>query len=178
MKKVLIAIDYNPCAQKVAETGYEYAKAMRAEICIAHVIADIAYYSMEYLPIMGFEGFDPDCSYKNLVEQEAEATRFLDAVIRHLGDASIMTKVLDGETATSILQYAKIYQANLLVMGAQSHNGLEKIIMGDVIGNVLKHAEIPILVVPTHKKGLTWASEKQEEHQYRSKFTGSNVFTS
>jgi hypothetical protein len=30
MKRVLIAIDYNPSAQKIAETGFDYAKAMNA----------------------------------------------------------------------------------------------------------------------------------------------------
>ena len=30
MKKILIALDYNPTAQKVAETGYKLAKAMNA----------------------------------------------------------------------------------------------------------------------------------------------------
>ena len=32
MKKVLIALDYNPTAQKVAETGYSLAKAMKAKV--------------------------------------------------------------------------------------------------------------------------------------------------
>ena len=50
MKKILIAIDYNACAQKVAETGFECARAMNAEISIVHAISDIAYYfSREYL---------------------------------------------------------------------------------------------------------------------------------
>jgi nucleotide-binding universal stress UspA family protein len=45
MKKVLIALDYNPTAQKVAEVGFSMAKAMNAEITLLHVIADPVYYS-------------------------------------------------------------------------------------------------------------------------------------
>jgi len=30
MKKILIALDYNPSAQKIAETGYALAKSMNA----------------------------------------------------------------------------------------------------------------------------------------------------
>ena len=70
MKKVLIALDYNPCAQKVAETGYVYAEAMNAEISIIHAITDIAYYNMEYKPIMGFKGFSPVGSFRNIEEQK------------------------------------------------------------------------------------------------------------
>jgi hypothetical protein len=32
MKKVLIALDYNPTAQKVAEVGFSMAKSMNAEV--------------------------------------------------------------------------------------------------------------------------------------------------
>ena len=166
MKKILIAIDYNPCAQKVAETGFEYARAMNAEICIVHAIADIAYYfSREYLPVMGFQGFSPDSSFKSMEEQEKEAERFLEAVVKHLGDSTIKTSVLDGKTSEAILQYAAEYKADLVVMGAHSHNGFGKI-MGDVAAKVIKHAEIPVLVVPADKQDLGLVSKRQDILQY------------
>ena len=165
MKKVLIAIDYNPCAQKIAETGFEYARAMNAEICIIHAIADIAYYSAEYSPIMGFEGFSPDGAFKNIEEQENEANRFLTAVVKHLGNSNIKIRVLDGKTFEAILQYAVEYKADLIVMGAHSHNGFEKI-LGDVAAEVIKHAEIPILIIPTDKHDLSLISRRQDMLQY------------
>jgi hypothetical protein len=36
MKKVLIALDYDLTAQKVAETSYAMAKAMKAEVILLH----------------------------------------------------------------------------------------------------------------------------------------------
>jgi len=165
MKKVLIAIDYNPAAQKIAETGFEYARAMNAETCIVHAIADIAYNSEEYSPIMGFEGFSPDGVFKDLEEQENEASRFLAAVVKHLGDSNIKIKVLDGKTFEAILQYAVEYKADLIVMGANNHSGFEKI-LGDVIAKVIKHTEIPILIVPTDKHDLRTNSKKQDVLQY------------
>ena len=56
MKKILIAVDFTPAAQKVAETGYAVAKAMQAEVALVHVIADAAWYAAEYSPIMGYVG--------------------------------------------------------------------------------------------------------------------------
>jgi nucleotide-binding universal stress UspA family protein len=166
MKKILIAIDYNPCAQKIAETGFAYASAMNAEICIVHAIADIAYYfSMEYSPVMGFEGLSPDCAFKSKGEQENEAKRFLAAVVNHLGDRNIKTCVLDVKTSEAILEYAAEYKADLVVMGAHSHNGFGKI-MGDVTTKVIKHAEIPVLIVPADKQELSLADKKQEILQY------------
>ena len=59
MKKVLIALDYEPPAQKIAETGYALAKGMNAEIVLLHVLSDANYYaSLNYFPVMGYEGFN------------------------------------------------------------------------------------------------------------------------
>jgi len=75
VSKVLIAMDYNPTAQKVAETGYSLAKSMNAEITLLHVISDpVYYYSVEYSPIMGFNGFiDPGLVRRKDVHNLKEA---------------------------------------------------------------------------------------------------------
>jgi len=58
IKKVLIALDYNPTAQKVAEAGFSVAKTMNAEVILLHVVSEPVYYSSEeYSPIMGSNGF-------------------------------------------------------------------------------------------------------------------------
>ena len=58
MKKVLIALDYDPTAKKVAEVGFDFAKTMGAEVVLLHVISDPVYYSStDYSPIMGFTGY-------------------------------------------------------------------------------------------------------------------------
>ena len=86
------------------------------------------------------------------------------AVVKHLGDSTIKTSVLDGKTSEAILQYAAEYKADLVVMGAHSHNGLGKI-MGDVAAKVIKHAEIPVLIVPADKQELGLVSKKQDTLQ-------------
>ena len=58
IKKVLIALDYDPTAEKVAEVGFALAKSMGAEAVLMHVMADPVYYSSTgYDPIMGYTGF-------------------------------------------------------------------------------------------------------------------------
>jgi nucleotide-binding universal stress UspA family protein len=58
VKTVLIALDYDPTSQKIAEDGFSLAKAMSAEVILLHVITDSTYYSaLEYSPIVGFWGF-------------------------------------------------------------------------------------------------------------------------
>lgn len=152
MKKVLIALDYNPTAQKVAEIGFSMAKSMNAEVVLLHVISNPAYYSStEYSPIMGFTGYiNMDPSQLDIVEELKKASQhFLDKSKHHLGDETIQTVVKDGDFAETILKTAKELHADVIVMGSHSRKWLENIIMGSVTEEVLHHTAIPLFIIPT-----------------------------
>jgi len=154
MKKVLIALDYNPTAQKVAETGFSMAKAMNAEVILLHVISDPVYYSStEYSPIMGFTGnMDKVLLQLDSVDGLKNASQlFLDKSKHHLGDESIQTLVKEGDFAESILKAAKDLHADIIVMGSHSRKWLENIVMGSVTEKVLHHTSIPLFIIPTKK---------------------------
>lgn len=155
MKKVLIAIDYSPSSQKVAETGYELAKAMNASILLVHVIADAAFYAMPYSPIMGYEGFIASNTVMLGEELKNEAGNYLKASAKHLGDENIKTAVLEGNIADAILEYSKKEEVDLMVMGTHSHSGLYKLFIGDVAEKVLKHTSIPLLIIPNKEQQVS-----------------------
>ena len=153
--KVLIALDYDPTAQKIAESGYALAKNLGAEIVLLHVISDPIYYlSADYSPIMGFNGYMETGPL--VLNTEGALKRasldFLNKTKQHLGDESIQTVVEEGEFSESILQTAKKVHANLIVMGTHSRKWLENIVMGSVAENVLQKSTIPMFIIPTKKK--------------------------
>ena len=155
IRKILIALDYDPTAQKVAEMGYSLAKSMHAEVVLLHVIAENSYYStLDYSPIMGFTGFsnmDPAMNI-NIEEVKRASFEFLDKTRNHLGDETIKTAVAEGDFADSILESAKELNADLIVMGTVSKKWLEKAFVGSVAENVLKHSTVPLLIIPTKGK--------------------------
>lgn len=117
MKKVLIALDYNPTAQKVAEAGYSLAKAMSAQTTLLHVITDPVYYSSsEYSPVMGFSGdMEMGRMQLNSIDGLINASQaFLDKTKNHLGDKTIHTKVGEGDFAESILKTAKELKIDII----------------------------------------------------------------
>lgn len=155
MKKVLIALDYDPTAQKVAETGYSLAKTLGAEVFLLHVISDPVYYaSRDYSPIMGFNGYmDMGSIQKDSMEGLKEATEhFLHKTKKHLADENIQTVVREGDFADAILKAAKDLHADIIVIGSHSQKWLEKIVMGSVTAKVLNHTTIPLFIVPTKKR--------------------------
>jgi nucleotide-binding universal stress UspA family protein len=152
MKKILIAIDYTPAAEKVAEAGYALAKATQAEVTIVHVITEAAYYAMDYSPIMGYTGGYTTGAAEVADDIKKEAGNFLAAAVKHLGDNSISTMVLEGETAEAIIQYSTAWNADLIVLGSHSHHGLDKLFGTDAANYILKHSKIPLLAIPTDDK--------------------------
>lgn len=153
-KKVLIALDYDPTAQKVAETGFSLAKTMGAEVVLLHIISDATYYSaIEYSPITGLLGFsDTDISYLLDADGLKNATKhYLDKFKHYFGDETIETLVKEGDYAETILTSAKELNVDVIVIGSHSRRWLDEILMGSVTEKVLHHTSIPLFIVPVKK---------------------------
>ncbi len=151
MKRIMIALDYNPTAEKIAEQGFSLAKNMNAQVILLHVVSADKYYAdIDYSPIMGFYG---DKYFKNptTFDMLPAAQHFLNSTKEHLGDITIETIVKQGDFAEIILQTAQIQEIDIIVMGSHSRRWLEKVLMGSVTEKVLSETTIPMLIVPTKK---------------------------
>lgn len=152
MKKVLIAVDYNPVSEKVADQGYDLAKNLNAEVCLIHVLDDVGYYGNQYPSFMGFDGYSgmgPDIDLA--MEMRNIAEEFIQKAKDHLNDDSIKTHLAEGDTAKTILQFGEEWGANLIVMGTHSHSALEKLLIGTVAEKILEKTKIPVYMVPVKK---------------------------
>ncbi|WP_423126418.1 universal stress protein [Gaoshiqia sp. Z1-71] len=153
-KQVLIALDYDPSAQKVADEGFLFAKTMKAKVTLLHVIADPLYYtSIGRITILGFAGH-MDTSDK-FIEEELQpdeiSSQFLNKTKQYLGDDRIQTQTKEGDFAESILAVAKSIDADVIVMGSHSRKWFENTAMGSVTERVLLYTTIPVLIIPTKK---------------------------
>ena len=154
IKKVLIALDYDPTAQKIAEEGFSLAKAINAEVVLLHVISDVLYYSsVEYSPIMGFNGYMEmgQLQIGNVAGLKQAAQKFLDKSKKHLGDPGIRTLLKEGDFADTIIKTAKDLHADIIVVGSHSRKWLENIVMGSVTQEVMHLTQIPLYIIPTKK---------------------------
>jgi len=155
MKKVLIALDYDQTAKKVAETGFLLAKTMGAEVILLHVLSDPVHYSSaEYSPIMGFSGYmDMGQLPSDSLDGLKKASQlYLDKFKHHLKDETIQTMIKEGDFAESILKAAKESHADVIAIGSHSRKWLENIVMGSVTEKVLHHTSIPLFIIPTKQR--------------------------
>jgi nucleotide-binding universal stress UspA family protein len=155
MKKIMIALDYDPTAKKVAEIGYLLAKSMGAEVVLLHVVLDPVYYStMDYSPIMGPAGTVnmAPLQLDSIDGLNDASQRFLDKFKLHLGDESIKTELRNGDFAEEIITAAKELHVDVIVMGSHSKKWLENILMGSVTEKVLHETAVPLFIIPTKKR--------------------------
>ena len=155
MKKVLIALDFDPSAQTVAESGYQLARSMGASATLLHVVSDATYYSsLNYSPIMGFDSFSNlDIVQTDAVTELQEAAKdYLQKSKQHLGDDTIETITRGGDFGDTIIDVATEIDADIIVMGTHSRRGLEKILMGSVAEKVLRKSAVPLFIIPTKQK--------------------------
>jgi len=145
INKVLIALDYDPTAKKVAEAGYAMAKAMGAEVILLHVVENLIAYSLSYLN-MGPLQLD------TVVELKDASQQFLDKTKLLLDDVTVQTVVREGDFANSIIEAVIEFDIDILVMGSLSKRWLEDIIRGSVTEQVMKKTPIPVFIVPTRKR--------------------------
>src|SRR6185503_15716649 len=152
MKKILIAIDYNPTAKIIADSGFELAKSMNAEVILLHVVADYTYYSsLDYSPVLGFDSFSNlgAIQTNTVLELQNAAKDYLEKIKSQLGDSSIQTLIKEGDSGDAILEAANDSNADVIVMGTHGRRGLDKILMGSVAEKVMRHSKIPLFIIPS-----------------------------
>jgi len=145
VKRVLIALDYDETAEKVASQGFAMAKAMNAEVILLHVISEQPAYYSAYT-------YTREWQVDIIGDLRVAIQKFLDKAKKQLGDESIRTEIEFGDIAYVILGTAKDLNADIIVMGSHSRKWLENIILGSQAADVLKKTAIPLYIIPTKRQ--------------------------
>jgi nucleotide-binding universal stress UspA family protein len=93
------------------------------------------------------------------LKREAQAA--LDAMAASLATDAVraVTRVVDRQAETAILDAAAEEDVSLVVMSTHGRGGLGRFIYGSVADTVLRHSPVPVLTVPPH--GLeAWPTDK------------------
>jgi len=141
IKKVLIVLDSDPTALKVAKVGFMMAKSMDAEVILMRVIINLVNYSLKILKMDSLLVEDLKDIFKD----------FIDETSVKQGDNKNSTIVKQGDFAVSLINEANKMAAEIIIMGSQSSKWLEELVMGRVTNEQLQLSKIPILIIPTKK---------------------------
>ena len=138
-KKILIAVDSGSHSLIVARKGFELAHQLKAVTGLIYVV------DRNKEVINADLGITPEQSQTVLLKQ---AEDIIEQLIRmYDGVDEIFRFTPEGFPKKEIINIAREWGADLIVIGANRRTGLSHLIAGGVAEYVIKHAEMPILVV-------------------------------
>lgn len=143
LKKILIAVDDSPFAQRAADLGIELAREVNAEVALVHV------FDAATTPA-GAWGLPADrISAMSELEGKRLLKKFGQGLSGQAGRLPHIREFLEsGSPALSIIAVAKKWHADVIVIGSHGRGKVEGILMGSVSQDVLRNAPCPILVAP------------------------------
>lgn len=148
--RILIAIDNNIFSEHAAEYGFDIARKFGAQVGLVHIIEPIVFPtgSADTLTAAPFE--TTPVSDPELISIQTESSEnVITAIVRKFGDGLEVKQFTEyGPTAQGILDCSREFKADMIVTGTHSRSGLERLLMGSVAEHIVRHSEVPVLVVP------------------------------
>ncbi|MFD0748662.1 universal stress protein [Mucilaginibacter calamicampi] len=150
IKKVLIGIDSSKIAEHAAEYGFELARVFKGHVGLVHVIEPAMPLTGNVDPMLGGTMQDMGATDLELLDIQSHASKkTVDNIVEKFGkDISITHFTEFGDTADGIIEASKEFNADVIVVGTHSRSGLDRLLMGSVAEHVVRHATVPVFVVP------------------------------
>jgi len=139
MKRILIATDGSPAAHQAVELGVDLARQEGAAVAIVHVIPLTDVVPMDAFGLVGRTPYEPS--------EDDEAVLGDAVAIADREGVPAISKLLHGDPATEIADYADVLGADLIVVGSRGHGALASVLLGSVSRGVLARAQRAVLVV-------------------------------
>ncbi len=149
MKILLVAIDLSDASQPILHTAVSLARQLGARLDIIHVVEPI----LTTVPIGAamdvIEVAPPMQGPADLRNQGEHLARRVESIANGV---EFTTEAISGMAADEILERATTTGADFIVLGSHGHGAIYHLFAGSVVTGVLKHAKIPVVVVPIGKR--------------------------
>jgi len=136
VKKILVPVDFSDNSEKILKSAIYVAKKFEASLTVIFVaqsfFEDHSDFFVPHVPIVEIEQDIFKSSQKKLASFIDEC---MDKTIPH------DSKVLTGDVADGILEFAEEEKVDWIIMGTHGYKGLDKLLFGSVAEKVVKMAQ-------------------------------------
>ncbi len=148
-RKVMVPLD----GSRTAECALPHVQAVVSgcsvpDVVLLRVIASI-------MPVASGDGYIMSASDRVRLQSEhwAEVEGYLQEVAKRLGHSgvSVKTDTVEGDVTESIIDYADKHGVDLIVMATHGRTGIGRFMMGSVAERVVRHSNVPVLLVRAKK---------------------------
>lgn len=136
---ILIPVDGSEFSENAAKQGIELAKQLSASVTLLYVID---------IPVMVSNAAGEMVNPETFTIYTEQAHTAVDLIAEKFPYSKITKIIEEGVPNETILKIAHSIKADMIVMGTHGRKGLNHLIMGSVAEYVVRHASIPVMVVP------------------------------
>lgn len=140
IKKILFPTDFSDNANNALPFALAIAKKNNATLHILHSIEE----PYDFAPMN--EEIKEGVSGK-VRKLFAEMTEEISNNKRY-SDLKIQTHIQTGRSTYAILEEARAFDIDLIVMGTKGRSGLQKWLFGSTTAEIIEHSEFPIMAIP------------------------------
>lgn len=137
---ILIPTDGSERVKPAVERALDLARATGARVTALHVVAASP---PALVDPAGWERVQVE-----LRDASERALRFVQEQARARG-VPVAVKVVAGQASDEIIREARHH--DLVVMGTLGRTGLDHLLLGSVAEKVVRHASVPVLVIPVQR---------------------------
>ncbi len=135
--RILVAVSSPWASQKLTAPLVDLARRLDAETIVAHV-AKLR---------------EEDESEADAKRRGEETLKLLTQGMIDAGTEAQGVMLFSDDVAKALLSTAKARECTLIVLGLTSKGVLQRLIAGDVPGNIIRQTEIPVLLLPANWDG-------------------------
>lgn len=142
-RRILVPVDGSPTAARGLREAIRLAKSQRARVRLVHVVDESVVLStgepgIDFAPLLA--------AFRKAGHALLERTK---RAAKRLGvdaETAIYESVARG-AADAILQEAKKWRADLIVMGTHGRRGVRRVVLGSDAEQVVRLSRVPVLLV-------------------------------
>jgi len=144
-KKTLFPIDFSEVSPKIVPYVITMADKLDAEVHLVFVVRKLEHYRSIFDSPVSVENFENEIVLGAETKMEEFVEEFFRSIFRP------KTKILIGDIAEEILNYIKLEEIDLVIIGTHGRKGMDRIIFGSVAERVIKSAPVPVLSVNPYR---------------------------
>ena len=148
MKTIIVPIDFSEQSEYALKVAASLAKKHDSEILALHML------ELNEAMISSSEGFHPEQTVFLLKLAEKRINEFLDK--EYLKGVQKITPIIKHfKVFGEVNEVAEKHNADMIIMGSHGTDGLKEIFVGSNAEKVVRHSDIPVLVIKDELEDFT-----------------------
>lgn len=144
LRRLLVTLDGSDTSEGALAPARELANGAGAEMHLLRVVNPLA--------DVAWTGIGPGPDLSEITEQYTQAAR---VYLQEKALPGEVTDVYYGRPLDAILEYARVKQCDVIVMGTHGRGGITRLALGSTADAVMRAAERPVLLVPAREEPHT-----------------------